>query len=89
MGKAMFTLIGAMAELEFSERGSAGMKAAKVRGKHLGRPRTPLAVVARIEKLATTTDLSVRGIHQEIGADIGRGVVGDIVKRVRQNQAAH
>jgi hypothetical protein len=45
--------------------------------------------VARIEKLATTTDLSVRGIHQEIGADIGRGVVGDIVKRVRQNQAAH
>lgn len=92
MGKAMFTLIGAMAELEsslISERVSAGMKAAQVRGRRLGRPRTPPAVVARIEKLATTTDLSVRGIHQEIGAVIGRGVVGDIVKRVRQNQAAH
>jgi DNA invertase Pin-like site-specific DNA recombinase len=92
MGKALFTLIGAMAELEsslISERVSAGMKAAKVRGKHLGRPRTPAFVVARIEQLAKTTDLSVRGIQQEISAEIGRGVVGDIVKRVRQNPAAH
>ncbi|MCP4306641.1 MAG: recombinase family protein [bacterium] len=91
MGKAMFTLIGAMAELEsslISERVSAGMQAAKARGKHLGRPRTPAAVVARIERLAKTTNLSVRGIHQEIGAEIGRGVVGDIVKRVRHDQAA-
>jgi hypothetical protein len=55
MGKAMFTLIGAMAELEsslISERVTAGMKAAKARGKHLGRPRTPAAVVARIEDSA-------------------------------------
>jgi len=60
MGKAMFKLIGAMAELEsslISERVTAGMKAAKARGKHLGRPRTPVAVVARIEELAKTTDL--------------------------------
>jgi DNA invertase Pin-like site-specific DNA recombinase len=92
MGKAMFTLIGAMAELEsslISERVSAGMKAAKARGKHLGRPRTPVVIVARIEALAKTTDLSVREIQQEIGAEIGRGVVGDIVKRVRYNPAAH
>jgi len=92
MGKAMFTLIGAMAELEsslISERVTAGMKAAKARGKHLGRPRTPVAVVARIEELAKTTDLSVRDIHRGIGAQIGRGVVGDIVKRVRHSPAAH
>ena len=41
MGKAMFTIIGAMAELEsalISERVKAGMEAARMRGKHLGRP---------------------------------------------------
>jgi DNA invertase Pin-like site-specific DNA recombinase len=86
MGKAMFTLIGAMAELEsslISERVSAGIKAARARGKHLGRPRTPTTVVAKIEELARTTDLSVRDIHRSIGAKTGRGVVGDIVKRIR------
>ncbi len=80
MGKAMFTLIGAMAELEsslISERVTAGMKAAKARGKQLGRPKTPAAVVARIEALAKTTDLSVREIHQKIDTEAGRGVVGD------------
>jgi DNA invertase Pin-like site-specific DNA recombinase len=38
MGKAMFTIIGAMAELEsslISERVKAGMEAARVRGKRL------------------------------------------------------
>jgi DNA invertase Pin-like site-specific DNA recombinase len=43
MGRAMFTIIGAMAELEsslISERVTAGMKAAAARGKHLGRPAT-------------------------------------------------
>lgn len=41
MGKAMFTIIGAMAELEsslISERVKAGMTPAKSRGKKLGRP---------------------------------------------------
>jgi DNA invertase Pin-like site-specific DNA recombinase len=40
MGRAMFTIIGAMAELEsslISERVTAGMMAAQTRGKHLGR----------------------------------------------------
>lgn len=44
MGKAMFAIIGAMAELEpslISERVTAGMQAARSRGKHMGRP--PLA----------------------------------------------
>ena len=41
MGRAMFTIIGAMAEFEsslISERVTAGMRAAQVRGRHLGRP---------------------------------------------------
>jgi len=86
MGKAMFTLIGAMAELEsslISERVTAGMKAAKARGKHLGRPRTPESFIAQIERLAKTTDLSVRKIHDKMNAKVSRGIVGDIVKRVR------
>ena len=44
MGRAMFTIIGAMAELESSligERVTAGMRAAESRGEHLGRPGTP------------------------------------------------
>lgn len=48
MGRAMFTLIGAMAELEsslISERVTAGMRAAQARGKHLGRPSTPQHVI--------------------------------------------
>ena len=43
MGRAMFTIIGAMAELESSligERVTAGMRAAKARGRRLGRPRS-------------------------------------------------
>lgn len=45
MGRAMFTIIGAMAELEsslISERVKAGMEAARTRGKRFGRPITPL-----------------------------------------------
>ena len=62
----MFTIIGAMAELEsslISERVTAGMRAAEARGRHLGRPGTPPRVVSEIEALATTTDLSVRAIQ--------------------------
>ena len=50
MGRAMFTIIGAMAELEsslVSERVTAGMRAAEARGRHLGRPATPQRVVSR------------------------------------------
>jgi DNA invertase Pin-like site-specific DNA recombinase len=57
----MFTIIGAMAELEsslISERVTAGMRAAETRGKHLGRPATPKRVIGEIEALATSTDLS-------------------------------
>lgn len=87
MGRAMFTLVGAMAELEsslISERVTAGMKAAKARGVKVGRPPTPRRAVVRIEKLARTTKMSVRQIHQEIGEEVGRSVVGNIVKKARQ-----
>lgn len=89
MGKAMFTIIGAMAELEsslISERVKAGMAAAKIRGKHLGRPATPQRFVERIEELAVSTDMSIRQIHQALNGRVGRSVVGAIVKRVRDQQ---
>jgi DNA invertase Pin-like site-specific DNA recombinase len=86
MGKAMFTIIGAMAELEsslISERVKAGMAAARVRGKHVGRPATPARVVARIEDFAGTTAMSIRQIHEALEGRVSRSVVGEIVKRVR------
>jgi DNA invertase Pin-like site-specific DNA recombinase len=86
MGKAMFTIIGAMAELEsalISERVKAGMAAAKVRGKQFGRPRTPAHVVAHVETFAGTTTMSIRQIQQALGGRVSRSIVGEIVKRVR------
>ena len=89
MGKAMFTLIGAMAELESSltsERVTAGMKAARARGKCLGRPKLPPRIISEIEHLASRTELSVRGIHEKIAGKASRGMVGKIVKRVREER---
>jgi DNA invertase Pin-like site-specific DNA recombinase len=86
MGKAMFTIIGAMAELEsslISERVKAGMEAARARGKQFGRPATPAHVVARIEERAHTTSMSIRQIHSELDGQVSRSLVGEIVKRVR------
>ena len=86
MGKAMFTIIGAMAELEsalISERVKAGMEAAKIQGRRLGRPTTPTQFVARIEELAETTGMSIRQIQKALKGRVSRSVVGEIVKRVR------
>ena len=86
MGRAMFTIIGAMAELEsslISERVTVGMRAAEVRGKHLGRPPTPERVVNEIVALATTTDLSIRQIQAKISGRASRSRVGEITKRAR------
>jgi DNA invertase Pin-like site-specific DNA recombinase len=86
MGRAMFTIIGAMAELEsslISERVTAGMKAAEARGRHLGRPPVPARIVGEIEALAASTELSVRQIQKEIAGRASRSVVGEITKRVR------
>jgi DNA invertase Pin-like site-specific DNA recombinase len=91
MGKAMFTIIGAMAELEsalISERVTAGMRSAKSRGKRLGRPRIAPIVVSRIEELAQTTNLSVRQIHAKISERASRGMVGAVTKRIRTSTSA-
>ena len=87
MGRTMFTIIGAMAELESSliaERVRAGMEAARTRGKPVGRPATPTRFVERIEELASSTDLSIRQIHDAVKGRVSRSVVGEIVKRVRE-----
>jgi DNA invertase Pin-like site-specific DNA recombinase len=86
MGRAMFTIIGAMAELEsslISERVTAGMRAAETRGKRLGRPAIPKRVISEIQALATSTDLSIREIQSKIAS---RGIVGAITKRTRAAQ---
>jgi len=91
MGKAMFTIIGAMAELEsslISERVTAGMQAAKARGKQMGRPPIPKRWRDRAEELAATTNLSIRKIHERMDGKVSRTVIGEIVKRVRVDQAA-
>ena len=89
MGRAMFTIIGAMAELEsalISERVKAGMEAARARGKHVGRPPTPAAVTREVERLARETELSIRQIQEALPVSVGRGVVGQIVKGVRSGE---
>jgi DNA invertase Pin-like site-specific DNA recombinase len=86
MGRATFTIIGAMAELEsslISERVTAGMKAAAAGGKHLGRPPVTARTVSEIESLAASTDLSIRQIQTRIAGKASRGVIGEITKRVR------
>jgi DNA invertase Pin-like site-specific DNA recombinase len=86
MGRAMFIIIGAMAELEsslISERVTAGMRAAETRGKHLGRPVTQQRIIREIEALATSTDLSIRQIQRKIAGRASRGIVGEITKRAR------
>ena len=91
MGKAMFTIIGAMAELEsslISERVTAGMQAAKARGKQMGRPPIPKRWRDKIEELAATTDLSIRKIYEAMAGKVSRGVIGEIVKHVRNRQTA-
>lgn len=86
MGRAMFTIIGAMAELEsslISERVTAGMRAAKSRGKKLGRPPVSPHIVAEIEHLAAETDLSVRQIEKRIQRKASRSIIGEITKVIR------
>jgi len=87
MGKTMLTIIGATAALESalsSERIKAGMVAAQARGKRLGRPATPGHLVAHVETLAQTTEMSIRQIQEAMAGRMSRSVVGQIVKRVRE-----
>ena len=69
-----------------SERVSAGMKAAAIRGKCLGRPKTPERLRKKIESLAINTNLSIRKIHAELDGSVSRSVIGEIVKDSRNSR---
>src|SRR4029077_2903156 len=90
-GKMVFTVLGAVAELERAlvvERVNAGMRNAKAKGKRLGRPRV-LASENRIQVLRGL-GLSWRDIAKHLGIGVGtahriahrrsKNVCGDIVK---------
>jgi DNA invertase Pin-like site-specific DNA recombinase len=67
-GKMVFTVLGAVAELERSlivERVKAGLRNARAKGKRLGRPRI-VVDTARITALRTQ-GLSLRSIASELG----------------------
>ncbi len=82
----MFTVIAAMAELEFSltsERVSAGMKTAVAPGRRLGRPPFALGLMKEISMLAASTDLDIRDIHREVGKRASRGRVSKVTRQAR------
>ena len=86
IGKAMFVLVGAMAELEgdlIRERIKEGMKAARIRGRKPGRPKTPDRIVEKVQELASETDLSITQIYRQVERHTSRSVVGKIVQKVR------
>src|SRR6202521_5055463 len=71
-GKMVFTVLGAVAELERSlivERVRAGLRNAKAKGKRLGRPRVAVDA-ARIEELRSQ-GLSWPKIAVELGVSVG------------------
>lgn len=72
MGKAMFGMIGVMAEFErglISERVAAGMRHARSRGIHVGRPRVAIDP-ATIHALRES-GLGWRSVAQELGVSVG------------------
>jgi DNA invertase Pin-like site-specific DNA recombinase len=85
-GQTLVTIMAATAAFVAalrSEHTKAGMVAAQARGKRLGRPATPSALVAQVETLAQTTEMSIRQIQQALAGRVSRSAVGQIVKRVR------
>ena len=71
-GRLMFQIIGAMAEFEralIQERVKAGIRNARAKGKHVGRPRL-VVDAARITSLRAS-GLSYRAIADELGVSTG------------------
>ena len=82
-GKMIFTVLGAVAELERSliaERVRAGLRNARAKGKRLGRPRVAVdtAQVARLR----ASGLSWPAVARELGVSVGK------VYQAAQQQAA-
>lgn len=68
MGQAMFTIIGAMAQLErdiIAERVKSGLARARARGKRLGRP--PVSITLQEIKEAQALGLSIRQLPEKLG----------------------
>ena len=71
LGKAMFTIVSAIAELERNillERVKAGLRRAKENGKILGRPRRVDINVAELRRLRDKEKLSFRQIAKRVKA---------------------
>lgn len=88
MGKAMFTIIGAMAELEsdlISERVKAGMAAAKARGKHVGRPGIDVSLKEQVKEAARDKSLSANAIARVFKGKIGATKVRELVRKERSH----
>lgn len=69
LGKAVFTIVAAIGELERSlivERVKAGLKAAKARGKRVGRPKTPFDSTTALQ--LKSDGFKVREIAARLGA---------------------
>lgn len=83
MGRAMFSIIGALAELERNivlERSIEGQRRARARGTHVGRPRRAVDE-ARVVQLRAG-GASVRAVARALG--VSRGVV----ERIERSRAA-
>ena len=86
-GRMIFTVLGAVAELERSliaERVRAGLRNARANGKHLGRPRRSLDA-AQIAALRAA-GLGWKAIARELGCGVGTvlRVAQDASKRARE-----
>lgn len=52
----------------------------------MGQAPSSASLVAQIEELAQRTDLSIDRIREALQGQVSRSVVGEIVKRVRDQQ---
>jgi len=87
-GKMVFTVLGAVAELERSlivERVRAGLRNARAKGKQLGRPKR-IVDTARIERLRAQ-GLSWRKVADELG--VGVGTARERLSRCAENLPAN
>jgi len=85
-GRLMFNIIGAMAEFErelIRERVKAGMKNARAKGAHIGRPRAKVdaALIARLRD----SGASLREIAARLGVSVG--TVAACSKKVSRSAA--
>jgi DNA invertase Pin-like site-specific DNA recombinase len=87
MGRAMFHIAGAFAELEreiIRERVKAGLQNARKRGKRLGR-RPAMVNVQRVRDLAAK-GLSGRAIAKQVG--VAEGTIRNVLRRCAKNPLA-